>query len=124
MGKEIIIVIYYLLIINLLSCSGNTNNMLYNYIWYLIILNLNSIIFNNSYNIYINNIILFFDVILSILIIREIYLINKKNEENKEDKKNDNLYLKILYYICLINILIFVYSTYNTYIKQHTINTI
>ena len=124
MGKEIIIVIYYLLIINLLSCSGNTNNMLYNYIWYLIILNLNSIIFNNSYNMYINNIILFFDVILSILIIREIYLINKKNEENKEDKKNDNLYLKILYYMCIINILIFVYNTYITYIKRCTINTI
>ena len=124
MSKEIIIIIYYLLIINLLSCSGNTNNMLYNSIWYLIILNLNSIIFNNSYNIYINNIILFFDLILSILIIREIYLINKKNEENKEDKKNDNLYLKILYYMCLINILIFTYNTYITYVKPHTINTI
>ena len=124
MDKEIIIIIYYLLIINLLSCSGNTNNMLYNYIWYLIILNLNSIIFNNSYNIYINNIILFFDVILTILIIREIYLINKKNKENKEDKKNDNLYLKILYYMCLINILIFLYNTYITYNKKHTINTI
>lgn len=124
MSKQIIVVIYYLLIINLLSCSGNTNYILYNYIWYLIILNLNNIIFNNSYNIYINNTILFFDVILSILIIREIYLINKKNEENNQDKKNNNLYLKILYFICLINIIIFILNTYFTYVKHHTINTI
>ena len=121
MIKETITVIYYLLIMNLLSCSGNTNNMLYNYIWFIIILDLNSIIFNNSYNIHINNIILFFDVILSILIIRELNIISKKNKENN---KKDNLYIEFLYYMCSINILIFIYNTYITYIKLHTINTI
>ena len=121
MGKETIAIIYYFLIINLLSCFGNTNNILYNYIWVLLALNLNSIIFNTYYNSHINNIILFFDVVLSILIIREINLISKKNKENN---KNDNLYAKILYHLCLINIIIFVYNTYITYIKLHTINTI
>ena len=121
MVKETITVIYYLLIMNLLSCSENTNNMLYNYIWFLIILNLNSIIFNNSYNLHINNIILFFDVVLSILIVRETNIISKKNKENN---KENNLYLKFLYYMCVINILIFIYNTYTTYIKLNTINTI
>ena len=81
MGKETIAIIYYFLIINLLSCFGNTNNILYNYIWVLLALNLNSIIFNTYYNSHINNIILFFDVVLSILIIREINLISKQNKE-------------------------------------------
>ena len=112
MFGEIIIILYYLLIINLLSCGKINNNILYNYIWILILLNINKIIFNISYSIYINNIIIFFDMILSILIIKELNLYNK----NK-----NNIYIKLLYSICVINIIVFIYNIYN---KNNIINTI
>ena len=114
MFKEIIIILYYLLIINLLSCGKINNNILYNYTWILILLNINKIIFNISYSIYINNIIIFFDMMLSILIIKELILYNKNKNKN-------NIHIKLLYSICIINIIVFIYNIYS---KNNIINTI
>ena len=127
MIKETIIILYYLLIMNLLSCLKITNNILYNYIWILILININTLIFNISYNRNINNIIIFFDMILSILIIKELNIINtiqiKNENKNKEQNKYNIYIIKFLYYICLINIGIFMYNIF-IYNEKYTINTI
>ena len=96
MIKETIIILYYLLIMNLLSCLKITNNILYNYIWILILININTLIFNISYNRNINNIIIFFDMILSILIIKELNIINTiqiKNENKNKEQNKYNFYI-------------------------------
>ena len=103
MIKETITILYYLLIIILFNCLKNTNYILYNYIWILILLNINIILFNISYNNHINNIIIFLDMVLSILIIKELNLITK----NKK-----NIYTILLYYICYLNIIIFISNIY------------
>ena len=114
MIEKTIIILYYLFIINLLLSIEYINKNIFTYIYCLITLYIYSIIFNISYSKKITNMIMFFDMFLSLLIVRELNLIT----QNKK-----NICTKLLYYICYVNIVIFIYNIYVNY-KYNTVNTI
>ena len=118
MIEKTIIILYYLFIIKLLSSIENINKNIFIYIYFLIALYIYSIICNISYSENITNMIMFSDMVLSLIIIRELNL-------NKQHDTKNNINRTYLYYICIINITIYIYNNViSDYNSTNIINTI